>query len=128
MSGLQVILAVHLHKTCPWIPNFKRVLIRYLTEVPWDFMAGNVVIGSTVYNIPSDAFWYAHVLTAHNGGPGCSVPVHTAYLTEGGRIADFEYGVQLTDLTYRPYDQQDFEIECRWWRENFDKAYKNLLK
>jgi hypothetical protein len=124
--NLEMILAIRLHKTCPWIPHFKRILIRYLSEVPWNFLGQDVIIGGIVYNVPTDDFWFTHVNTAHHGGIGCSVPVHVAYLTEGGRIADFEYGVQLTDLTFRVYGREEFEIECKWWRENYPRLLKEI--
>lgn len=127
--SLERSLAIHLHKTSPWIPNFKRILVRYITQVPWQFLGQDVRIGTEILNEPTDEFWWVHVNSCHpNNCRGCSIGCHVAFLTAQGKIADFEYGAQLTDGTYRPFTREDFEIECRWWSQNFARLVDGETK
>lgn len=114
-------LAIYLHRTQPWVPNFKRVLLRPNTRITCGLLADDVRVGTKIMYEPSEEFWRQHVMMCHNGGPGCDVDKHVNYLTSEGNPGFYEYGVQLTDLSYHKITLDGFTRECNWWRQNFPR-------
>src|SRR5690348_8191160 len=91
-----IAISTHLHKTKPWIPGFKRVLIRAFhpesLDPTWVNKQRFITFHGNTYYEPTDAFWQVHANASHPPhGTGCSVDVHVAFLTEHGKNAEFEY-------------------------------------
>lgn len=112
-------LAIYLHKTQPWIPNFKRALVIPQTRIPCDVLLNDVRVGTQILYEPNDEFWKKHVLQCHEGGPGCNVQCHLDFLTPEGRLSKYEYGVQLTNYSFYPITRDGFQRECVWWKQNY---------
>ena len=121
MQDLQIDLAIHLHRTQPWIPNFLRVLVRPTTKIECGMLEEDVRIGTQIMYTPSYNFWKKHVLQCHDGGRDCNVRCHVDYLTKNGTPGFYEYGVQLTDLSFHKFGPEEFAMECKWWKENYPK-------
>ena len=103
----------------PWIRGFRRVLIRPLRKVKREWLGRPVVIRGQTWHVPTRAFWQVHCKASHDGGAGCNVEVHTAFLTTTGKNAEFEYGYQTYQGTVVVEQRADFEKECVWWGQFF---------
>lgn len=112
-----------LHRTKPWVPNFKRVLIRPLRKVNEAWLGQEVDIGGKVWNLPTDAFWEVHCNASHEGGAGCDVDIHTSFLTSDGSNAEFEYASELDNGEVQIQTEKEFNEECDFWKTRFE----NLL-
>lgn len=124
---------IELHKTKPWITDFKRVLIRPLRSVDKAWLGEKISFtqrrpgGETAdWFVPTDAFWIVHANASHPVGKDdrhhCDSRIHTAFLTSTGSKAEFSYGYERkSDGVLVVEDADDFAAECRWWDAFFAK-------
>lgn len=117
---------VLLHLRKPWAgPGFLAVAIRPLKGGLEAFLGPEVFRDEMgrPWSFPSNRWWLAHARTSHGpgDGAGCDADAHVAFLTEGGRDAEFAYANVFdgTPQTLRVLGRGDFEEECSWWARNF---------
>jgi hypothetical protein len=129
MATLEETIAIH--KTKPWIKDFRGVLIRPLKPVNKEWLGPRITLvsksGKTAdWFAPTDAFWAVHAKASHPVGADdkhhCSAKIHTAFLTETGSNAEFAYGYQRkSDGVLVVETTADFAAECAWWDSYFAK-------
>lgn len=121
---------IQTHKTKPWLPGFAYVLLRPLRKVKKAYLGRRVAVhlrrgGMEIWRKPTKAFWLAHARASHPKGKegyrghGCSVDVHTSYLTKTGKNAEFMYGWVNQEGQFRVEDRESFRRECAWWAKYY---------
>lgn len=111
---------VHLEK--PWIPEFWSAAIRAPklgSERYFDFPIGFAEDGTSWF-FPSRLWWLAHAQASHPpDGSGCSVEIHTKFLSSEGAVHEFDYATVLKDGTLKILGAADFARECFFWQHAF---------
>ena len=119
MNNEELRQCVVLHKTKPWIRNYKETLIRPLREVNPDWVGEPVTVRGrreTWYR-PTDAFWIVHCKASHKkDGAGCQTKTHYAFLNPRGKNAEFGYASLLHDGTLHQVTKRGFQTECSFWK------------
>lgn len=116
MNKEQKCIAAHLKK--PWIPGFEGTLICPLRRVKREWLGEksgthyapercSEEFGGWVK--PTSEFWKVHCRASHSRN--CDVNVHTRFLTDTGKDAEFLYGA-LHNGQFTILEKKDFEKEC----------------
>jgi hypothetical protein len=113
-----VLRMVDAHLKKPWIVGHRAILIRPLKPRLGKFFKAPVTRSREhVWYFPSTTWWMAHANASHPPkGVGCDVRVHADFLSQAGKHAEFAYASLLGDGRIHVLDQNDFLIECAWWK------------
>ncbi len=116
----QLMVLAHLQK--PWAPNFYTVVIRpaqFDTDPTFFDRPFGKALGASWY-LPSLEWWKAHAHSSHPpNGLGCSVDVHTDFLSAEGTAHEFDYANVFQNGSLKILGRRDFSVECRWWGRYF---------
>jgi hypothetical protein len=108
---------IYQHIQSLWITDALAVVISPLKNGEDPYLKQSAFdIAGIQYYYPSVDFWMAHAQQSHPpAGQGCDPEVHAAFLTRGGKNAEFQYAVVKKDGSLIVQDLNGFVTECAFY-------------